>query len=383
MKDQKQALILCGGKATRLRPYSYSCSKAQLPFLNLPLLSYPWKIAEELQNNSFLLNSHLFPEEFKKTVEALSRRDQNTQVFFEKEPLSSAGTLYALREELKKSSYFTYINGDCLLFPSSRQKLSEFEQEFLNSKAEALLFVIPAKIKFKTASLSWQVEHKKQIVMKEEKRFLYCDLEKNLVEVRLPQSKDKSAYFFTGLALFKSSLLDKLKESDKELFSDFLQPLLSKEKIKVFIDEEAFFLEAGDKESYLKSTEFCLKSLYDNSAFFNDFQRKTNKTITSTEEFFQEKKKIIKERLEDTFQRFDSQDKKVGLRNGLSWSQKLKALLLAPSSVGELDLLKVKGFAVISDQVRFYSKTQVENSVLSCPSSSLKGSLKEELLLTV
>ena len=101
MKYFKQALILCGGKATRLRPYSYSHSKAELPFLNLPMLVYPWKLAEDLKNNSFLLNSHLFPEEFKKTVGELCRKDQKTEVFFEKEPLSSTGTLYHLKKELK------------------------------------------------------------------------------------------------------------------------------------------------------------------------------------------------------------------------------------------------------------------------------------------
>ena len=458
MKHFKQALILCGGKATRLRPYSYSHSKAELPFLNLPTLSYPWKLAEDLKNNSFLLNSHLFPEEFKKTVGELSKKDQKTQVFFEKEPLSSTGTLYHFKKELKKSPYFTYINGDCLLFPSSSQKLFEFEQEFLNSKAEALLFVTPVKYNSKHSSLSQSTSNdkglffefregfldsynknnsckndergkessrdkqnnnynksqltkddnsnsrdkqnnnynegsryeEKRINRKEQKRFLYCDSQQNLKEIRLPQSTDEQAYFFTGLALFKSSLLDKLKETEKDLFSDFLQPLLAHKKIKVFIDKDAFFLEAGDKESYLKSTEFCLKSLLTPSLLCSDHHRLSSlqespfnqNPGTQEQAFFQEQTKFVRKRLQDTFKRFDPKDEKVGLKNGSIWSQKLKAFLLAPYSVRGLDLLKVEGFSVIAPKVGFYNKTKVKNSVLICPHFSLQGFLKEDLILT-
>ena len=314
------------------------------------------------------MNSHLFPEEFKKTVQSLSKKDQKTLLFFEKKPLSSPGTLYTLKKELQKSSYFTYINGDSLLFPSSKNKLLEFEKEFLNSKAEALLFVVPAKLNniFK------------------QKRVLYCDSNQNLIDVAFPKNK-KQAYFFTGLALFKSSLLDELKSTDKDLFSDFLQPLCqasltspTKKKIKIFRDEKAFFLEAGDKESYLKSTEFCIKSLYASSSQ----EASLNKVPAFLEkEFFQKKTSFVKEQLKETFQRFDPKDEKVGLENGLIQSKKLKALLLAPSKVKDLHLLKVKGFCIIDSQVHFYNKTEIENSVLACSHYSLSGSLKKEFLL--
>ena len=458
MKYFKQALILCGGKATRLRPCSYSHSKAELPFLNLPILAYPWKLAEDLKNNSFLLNSHLFPEEFKKTAGELCRKDQKMQAFFEKEPLSSTGTLYHLKKELKKSPYFTYINGDCLLFPSSSQKLFEFEQEFLKSKAEALLFVIPLKYNSKNSSLNQSTSNDRRLFFKfweglldsckksnshrndeggksgrdkqsnnsnesrrdeeergnRQKRFLYCDSQQNLKEIRLPQSTDKQAYFFTGLALFKSSLLDELKGTEKDLFSDFLQPLLAHKKIKVFIDKDAFFLEAGDKESYLKSTEFCLKSLLTSSFLLSPSssdhllsslqkspfnQRRLSRgmesklsslrespfnqsPMTQEQAFFQEQTKFVRKRLQDTFKRFDPKDEKVGLKNGSIWSQKLKAFLLAPYSVRGLDLLKVEGFSVIAPKVGFYNKTKVKNSVLTCPHFSLQGSLEEDLILT-
>ena len=321
MEPLKQVLILCGGKATRLRPYSYRHSKAELPFLNLPLLAYPWKLAEDLENNSFLLNSHLFPEAFEKTIEGLVTEPQKIKVFFEEEPLKALGTLYALKKELQKTTYFTYINGDCLLFPSSSKKLFDFEKEFLNSKCEVLLYAIPPK--------------ERSI---HQKRLLYCDNENHLREVQIPPIKNKKAHFFTGLALFKSSFLNEIKEGGEDLFSDFLQPFFKRKKIKVFIDEEALFLEAGDKESYLKSTELCLQSLYPSklsSSLSNDRlsdsedSQKSLNTLNSGEESRHRndsregKLKFVSDRLQATFQRFDPGDKKVGFKNGSLLEQKL------------------------------------------------------------
>ena len=350
----KQVLILCGGKATRLRPYSNSHSKAELAFLDRPLLAYPWKLAEDLENNCFFLNSHLFPSAFKKVVHHLSQKNQQIKIVFEKQPLGATGTLYSLKKELQKKAYLTYINGDCLLFPSSQKKLMDFEKEFLTSQSKALLYVIPKQKNKegnnssevtlqqkervilsqnnkegnnslevalqqkervilsqnnkegnnssevtlqqkeriilsqnnKEGGASSHVECNKKSVKKQAQRFLYCDSKNNLKEVRLPEKTDTSAYIFTGLALFKSSLLDHLKEGGQDLFSDFLTPLLTKEKIKLFIDKKAISLEAGDNESYLKSQEFCLQ------------------TLKEKENLTQNKKNFVKERLQEISQRF-------------------------------------------------------------------------------
>ncbi|MBC6415810.1 MAG: NDP-sugar synthase [Bdellovibrionales bacterium] len=345
MKDsKKQAVLLCGGKATRLRPYSYKASKAQLTFLNLPLLSYPWKILEELQVSRFLLNSHLFPYEFKSMLDSISEKNQDIGIFFEKEPLGALGTLNSLKNKLQQSSYFIYINGDTLLFPSEENKIFEFEKEFLNSNLSALFYVTPFKQDFL------------------KKRAFYCDLEKNLKRIDFLNSleslknKREKAYFFTGLALFKSSLLDFIKKGDTDLFRDLITPLLNQKKMKVFFDKKAYFLEVGNKESYLKSTQICLEKLWDSSENF------------------------IKKNLKKCFKRFDSHDLKVGLKHSQIWSSRLKALLLAPSSVKGLHLLKVKGFSVLGPQVTLFDKTFLEDCVLNSK-TPLKGHLKREWIL--
>ena len=93
----KQALILCGGEARRLRPYSHALPKAGMPFLNLPLMAFNWLYLELLGVSHFLLNAHLFPEKLRRAVEFLSLERQRAKIFREDRPFGGAGTLYNLR----------------------------------------------------------------------------------------------------------------------------------------------------------------------------------------------------------------------------------------------------------------------------------------------
>ena len=140
---RKQALILCGGQATRLRPYSYGLPKANMPFLNLPLISLGWFYLEQLNISHFLLNAHLFPKKLKATVKMLSQPHQTSAVFNESKPFGGAGTLYKFKPFLQKQNIFAYINGDSLFFPSHIKQLISFEKDFLKSNADGSFFVSP------------------------------------------------------------------------------------------------------------------------------------------------------------------------------------------------------------------------------------------------
>ena len=151
----KQALILCGGRARRLRPYSYGLPKAGMPFLNLPLLSLGWFYLEQLGVPRFFFNSHLFPEKLKKTVKFLSQTQQETGIFFESEPLGGAGTLYKLKRPLQKEKVFFYLNGDSLFFPSSGAQFAFFRKDFFKSKADASFFVSPPPLQETNRGFLW------------------------------------------------------------------------------------------------------------------------------------------------------------------------------------------------------------------------------------
>ena len=349
----KQALILCGGKAKRLRPYSWGWPKSCMPFLNLPLLSFGWFYLEQLHVSRFLLNAHLFPEKLRSAVNFLSTSQQKTDIFFEAEPLGGAGTLYKLKGVLQKTEQFFYLNGDSLFFPSNQKQLSAFEEDFVNTEAEGSFFV---------SSI---------LPQNSSKEALWCDSNGNLKYVGKKQNIPKNLKnlwpgHFSGLALFKSSLLENLNSSDFHLFLDFIKPLLTKKKLKVFVDKKAKILEAGEKKAYIESLKFCLKLLFETKDL------KSQRFESQNREF----KKII----EKCFSRFDPEDQIIGLKNGKIWSKKLGFPLLAPNSVKGLKELKLKGGAVLGPEACFFGKSLLKDSVLGSQ-VSWKGKLIDDMVL--
>ena len=385
----RQAIILCGGHAKRLRPYSYSLPKASLPFLNLPLMSLSWFYSENLKAKCFLLNSHLFPDQLNKTVNFLSKDSQKSKLLFESEPKGSAGTLYNLKKDLQKTKNFVYINGDSLFFPSKMSHIFDFEKIFSQSDLEALFFVTPcSQTDLKTpSSLNVKKAERIQSQTKQQdqtdvnfKRFLWCDENLNIKfvgskeDLSIEQKHKLKAFSWTGLALFKSSLLDHLKENSFDLFQGFINPLLKKHKIKVYSDPLAVILEAGDRNSYFEAMNFCLNSL-----FLSDLSPKLTKKnkYLKTQSFNIE---TVKKILEECFNRFDPDDNRVGLKNGKVWSQKFKQAVLLPKSVRGLEFLKLNGPAVIGKDSYFFDQTVLNNSVLDSQ-VAFSGQLKKEILL--
>ena len=245
-------------------------------------MSFSWFYLEQLKVSRFLLNSHLFPKKLQDTVHFLSQDCQKTKLFFEEESLGAAGTLYQLKKELKKTESFIYINGDSLFFPSQRSHIKSFEEVFFNLGLSALFFVTPYK---GTAY----------------KRVLWCDRDLNL---KFVGSKEDLAHYrlshltpfiWTGLALFKSFLLDSLKERAFDLFQDFVNSFLKTHKVKVYVDPSAVLLEAGNKPSYLEATQFCLDCLFhaEGGSKNSDFDKGGERLKVH----FQEGKKKSKERL--------------------------------------------------------------------------------------
>lgn len=343
MASMKQALVLCAGKARRLTPYSQALPKMCMPFLNLPLLSFSWFYLEKLGVSRFLLNTHLFPEQLEKRVNFLAQPTQEKHYFFEEKPLGGAGALYHLKQELQKEESFFYINGDSLFFPSHLHKLSEFVEDFVKTGLDASFFVSPLPAQNPDMGSLW------------------CDKELNLrfvgTKAQLKEeSKNLKPFHFSGLAFFRSSLLDNLNGQAYSLFEDLINPLLGQKQIKVFLDEEALILEAGLKASYIESLKFCLQAL------------------------FSEEDSGVKDILKKIFFRFDPKDHLVGLANGKKWSQKLGHPLLAPKSVKGLENLKLKDCAVLGSNVHLFGPSQIKDSVLG-PEISWKGSLENEILL--
>lgn len=373
-REMKQALILCGGEARRLRPYSYYLPKPCMPFLNLPLLSLAWLYLEHLAISRFLLNAHLFPESLKNTVDFLSSAGQKTEIFPEEQPLGGAGTLDKLKSHLQKTEYFFYINGDSLFFPSDMEQFWAFEKDFLESGAEGAFFAGPLKDSDSPAGALWAGPNGR--------------LQFVGIREALPQTPNASALFphyFSGLAVFKSSVLDSLKETDFHLFEDFINPLLlSGKSFQVFSDKGARVLEAGENPAYRESMDFCMKALFGKAEAGLGGGQKDKTEESQRDENGGNTSKCGKgevgEILEKCFVRFDPNDQTVGLKNGQKWSRKLGHPLLAPESVRGLEFLELSGPTVLGSEVSLFGPSLLGGVALG-PRTAWKGKLENDIVL--
>ena len=308
--------------------------------------------------------------------------------------MGGAGTLYQLKNVLQKTEQFFYLNGDSLFFPSDPKQLSVFEEDFLKTGADGSFFVCPVPFPHFDFGALW------------------CDSDLNLKFIgtkrELPKklnSNKLSAFYFSGLALFKSALLDSLKSHDFHLFQDFINPLLGGKKIKVFVDQTACILEAGEKPAYIESLKFCMECLFetekvktgrenwekDKNFEIKEYQslnqksdntQDINKGIETVENEMLERGRQgeIKKILEACFARFDPQDQIVGLKNGRVWSKKLGCPLLAPKSVRGLEKLELKGAAVLGSEVQLFGRSVLKDSVLGFK-VSWRGELNKDIVL--
>ncbi len=108
----KQAILLCGGKGTRLRPYTYEISKQMIPIRGHPLTE--WNIIQFKKHGvtDFLINLHTKPEVMRDYLGDGSKWGVNITYNYEPEPPGTAGSV-KLFEKYARNEFFV-IYGDML-----------------------------------------------------------------------------------------------------------------------------------------------------------------------------------------------------------------------------------------------------------------------------
>ncbi|SRR5258708_2608589 len=110
----KQAILLCGGEGTRLRPYTYEMSKQMLPILGKPLTE--WNIVQFKKHGvtEFLINLYTKPEVMRGYLGDGSKWGVKITYNLETTPPGTAGSM-KLFEQHAHDEFFV-IYGDMLSF---------------------------------------------------------------------------------------------------------------------------------------------------------------------------------------------------------------------------------------------------------------------------
>jgi NDP-sugar pyrophosphorylase family protein len=123
LKDNiSTAIILAGGIGARLRPITYELPKALIPIHGKPVLEHQITMLRKFGVNDILISLCYMH----KKVQNYLTDSSNTRYFIEKNPLGTAGALFAAREFIRNT--FVVINVDTLLNPNLNEIL-KFHKE--------------------------------------------------------------------------------------------------------------------------------------------------------------------------------------------------------------------------------------------------------------
>ena len=109
-KDLRTALILCGGKGTRLRPITYEIPKPLVPVHGKPIIEHIFDLLKNYGVTDIILSVGHMKEKILKEVDNWSRLGLNIDHIAESRPMGTGGAIKLAKKKLPKT--FIVSNGD-------------------------------------------------------------------------------------------------------------------------------------------------------------------------------------------------------------------------------------------------------------------------------
>jgi glucose-1-phosphate thymidylyltransferase len=145
-----KALVLAGGKGTRLRPITHTSAKQLIPVANKPILFYGLEALRDAGISDVGIIVGDTAEEIREAVGDGSAWNMNVTYIPQAEPLGLAHTVIVARDFLGDDDFVMYL-GDNLLLESLRPFVEEFQRHRPN--AQILLTAVPEPERFGVAVL--------------------------------------------------------------------------------------------------------------------------------------------------------------------------------------------------------------------------------------
>ncbi len=126
-----KALLLAGGRGTRMRPLTHTSNKHVIPIANKPLIRYPFEMIVESGIKEIAIIVNETKEEIEKVIGDGSRWGVKVDYLYQKEPKGLAHAL-SLSEDYMGKSKFVMVLGDNILEKGIKKYVKYFQENDVN-----------------------------------------------------------------------------------------------------------------------------------------------------------------------------------------------------------------------------------------------------------
>ena len=230
-----QALILAGGKGTRLRPLTVYTPKPIVPVMNRPFLLYQLDILRKAGIDDVVLSLSYQPDKIEQVLGDGSEYGFKLSFLTEPSPLGTAGAFRFASEKLSDTTIV--LNGDIL----TNVDIGKLIEQHRSTGAEATITLAPVV----NAANYGLVETDKANRVK---RFLEKPPPDEI-------AKGKKSTINAGIYVFEPSIHDLIPRDENRSFEYHVFPdLLEKKRdFLAYTFENEYWRDLGNPESYLEA----------------------------------------------------------------------------------------------------------------------------------
>jgi len=230
-----QALILAGGKGTRLRPLTVYTPKPIVPVLNKPFLIYQIEILRRAGIKDITLSLSYQPDKIEQILGDGSDFGVNLRFITEPSPMGTGGAYKFAADAIRDTT--VVFNGDIL----TDLNIAEVLQYHISKKAEATIALVPVPDPSAYGLVETEANGKVLRFREKPKPEELAELTTNTINA--------------GIYVLEPSILDLIPKGENYSFEYNVFPdILANEKpFYAFIMDDNYWRDLGTPESYLQA----------------------------------------------------------------------------------------------------------------------------------